>query len=74
VAAPATGHGDLAGLPGVVTVAAQGGRVVLTTTDSDATVLALAAAGLVRDLEVAGVGLEDAYVALTSATLVTEGV
>jgi ABC-2 type transport system ATP-binding protein len=59
--------GGFARLPGVVAVADRGGRVVLTTTDSDATVLALAAAGLLRDLEVVGVGLEAAFLALTSA-------
>ena len=52
-------------LPGVVTVARRDGRVVLTTTDSDATVLALAAAGLLRDLEVVGADLEDAFLTLT---------
>jgi ABC-2 type transport system ATP-binding protein len=52
-------------LPGVVAVAHRDGRAVLTTTDSDATVLALAAAGLLRDLEVTGAGLEDAFLALT---------
>ncbi|GAA1519689.1 ABC transporter ATP-binding protein [Dactylosporangium maewongense] len=52
-------------LPGVVAVARRDGRVVLTTTDSDATVLALAAAGLLRDLEVVGAGLEDAFLTLT---------
>ncbi|MFI5912889.1 ABC transporter ATP-binding protein [Dactylosporangium sp. NPDC051541] len=56
---------DYSVLPGVVTVAEQSGRAVLTSTDSDATVLALAEAGLLRDLEVAGAGLEEAYLALT---------
>ncbi|WP_426506165.1 ABC transporter ATP-binding protein [Dactylosporangium sp. McL0621] len=56
---------DYAVLPGVVAVAEQAGRAVLTSTDSDATVLALAAAGLLHDLEVAGAGLEEAYLALT---------
>jgi ABC-2 type transport system ATP-binding protein len=56
---------DYSVLPGVVAVAAQAGRAVLTSTDSDATVLALAAAGLLRDLEVAGAGLEEAYLVLT---------
>jgi hypothetical protein len=39
-------------------------------------VLALAAAGLLRDLEVMGVGLEEAFLALTNnnAALITEGV
>ncbi|MDG6102731.1 ABC transporter ATP-binding protein [Dactylosporangium aurantiacum] len=68
--APA-GYADL---PGVVAVADRGGRVALTTTDSDATVLALAAAGLVRDLEVAGAGLEEAFLSLTATAPRTEGV
>ncbi|MEU9016676.1 ABC transporter ATP-binding protein [Actinomadura sp. NPDC048394] len=59
----------LAGLPGVNEVRVLHGRVVLTTTDSDATVAALAGAGVpMRDLEVAGADLEDAFVALTSAS------
>jgi len=74
VAAAGTGRDDVARLPGVVAVAQRGGRVVLTTTDSDATVLALAAAGLLRDLEVVGVGLEEAYLALTSTPRIAEGV
>jgi ABC-2 type transport system ATP-binding protein len=60
-------------LPGVVAVADRGGRVVLTTTDSDATVLALAAAGLLRDLEVVGVGLEEAFLSLTGSTALAAG-
>ena len=57
---------DYSVLPGVVAIAERPGRVVLTSTDSDATVLALAAAGLLRDLEVAGAGLEQAYLTLTN--------
>ncbi|MER7006499.1 ABC transporter ATP-binding protein [Dactylosporangium sp. NPDC000555] len=56
---------DYSVLPGVVAFAVKNGRAVLTSTDSDATVLALAAAGLLRDLEVTGAGLEEAYLALT---------
>ncbi|WP_433048838.1 ABC transporter ATP-binding protein [Dactylosporangium sp. CS-033363] len=56
---------DYSLLPGVVAFAAHADRAVLTSTDSDATVLALAAAGLLADLEVAGAGLEEAYLALT---------
>lgn len=60
----------LARLPGVVDVAVRAGRVYLTSTDSDATVLALAAAtapggGPLRDLEVTSARLEDAFLALT---------
>jgi ABC-2 type transport system ATP-binding protein len=61
-------------MPGVVAVVRQGGRVVLTTTDSDATVLGLAATGLLRDLEVVGVGLEEAFLTLTNTALTNEGV
>jgi len=57
----------LADLPGVVSVATRGGRAYLTSTDADATVLELAARGLVRDLEVVGANLEEAFVALTQA-------
>jgi ABC-2 type transport system ATP-binding protein len=56
---------DYSVLPGVVAFAVKDGRAVLTSSDSDATVLALAEAGLLLDLEVAGAGLEDAYLALT---------
>jgi ABC-2 type transport system ATP-binding protein len=52
-------------LPGVVAVEIRGDRAHLSTTDSDATVVALADAGLVRDLEVVGAGLEEAFMTLT---------
>jgi ABC-2 type transport system ATP-binding protein len=52
-------------LPGVVAVEIRGDRARLSTTDSDATVVALASAGLVRDLEVVGAGLEEAFMTLT---------
>ncbi|GAA2457822.1 ABC transporter ATP-binding protein [Streptomyces mauvecolor] len=52
-------------LPGVSSVEFHGGRVHLRTTDSDLTVHALARADAFTDLEVSGVGLEDAFVALT---------
>ncbi|GAA1832297.1 ABC transporter ATP-binding protein [Actinomadura chokoriensis] len=55
----------LDGLPGVVGSEVRGDRVQLHTTDSDATVLALAEAGMVRNLEVTGAGLEEAFLALT---------
>lgn len=63
------GGASMAGLerlPGVVAAEVLGARARLRTTDSDATVLALAAAGLVRELEVTGAGLEEAFLALTS--------
>ncbi len=57
----------LARLPGVSRLTLHGDDVRLTTGDADATVRALYAAGLaVRDLEVTGVGLEDAFLALTN--------
>jgi ABC-2 type transport system ATP-binding protein len=54
-------------LPGVVAVEIRGDRAHLSTTDSDATVVALAGAGLVRDLEVVGAGLEEAFMTLTGS-------
>ena len=58
----------LAALPGIETVEIHGDSVRLTTADSDDTVRALLESGLpVRDLEVTSPGLEDAFIALTSA-------
>ncbi|MFT2015009.1 ABC transporter ATP-binding protein [Streptomyces sp. 796.1] len=57
---------ELAGLPGVTAVDVQGGRARLRSVDSDATVVALAARGAVRGLEVAPASLDDAFLALTS--------
>jgi ABC-2 type transport system ATP-binding protein len=56
---------DYSVLPGVVAVAEKQGRAMLTSTDSDATVLALAGAGLLQELEVTGADLEEAFLALT---------
>ncbi|MEU7690577.1 ABC transporter ATP-binding protein [Microbispora sp. SCL1-1] len=56
----------LATLPGVRHMEIRGGRVHLRTGDSDATVMALARADAIRDLEVAPADLEDAFVALTT--------
>ncbi len=53
-------------LPGVAAVEVRGDRARLRSSDSDATVLALARAGAVRDLEVAPAALEDAFLALTT--------
>ncbi|MET8050368.1 ABC transporter ATP-binding protein [Streptosporangium sp. NPDC005286] len=52
-------------LPGVTSVEIHGNRAHLRTRDADATVLALAEAGAVRDLEVVPAALEDAFIALT---------
>jgi ABC-2 type transport system ATP-binding protein len=55
-------------LPAVTTVEANGERVTVRTTDSDAVIARIYGDGLtVRDLEVAGADLEDAFVALTAA-------
>ncbi|MBX6381384.1 MAG: ABC transporter ATP-binding protein [Microbispora sp.] len=56
----------LATLPGVRHMEVKGTRVHLRSGDSDATVMALARAGAVRDLEVVPADLEDAFVALTT--------
>ncbi|MEU8381394.1 ABC transporter ATP-binding protein [Streptosporangium sp. NPDC048865] len=56
---------SLARLPGVVSAETRGGRAHLRTRDADATVVALAAAGAIRDLEVVPAALEDAFIALT---------
>ncbi|MFI8965063.1 ATP-binding cassette domain-containing protein [Streptomyces sp. NPDC053493] len=55
----------LAALPGVVSTEIRGDRAHLRSDDSDATVLALAARGAVRGLEVTPVSLNDAFLALT---------
>jgi ABC-2 type transport system ATP-binding protein len=56
----------LAALPGVSEVEVRGQRVSLASSDADATVRALLAAGLpVSNLEVVGAGLEEAFLALT---------
>jgi ABC-2 type transport system ATP-binding protein len=53
-------------LPGVTTVEIRGESVLLRTTDSDATAEALFKTGRrVRDLEISGAGLEDAFLSLT---------
>ena len=54
-------------LPGVARVEWQGERVTLTTSDSDATVRALAASGVAwQNLEVHSVDLDDVFMALVS--------
>ena len=53
-------------LPGVTGIELRGGTVQLRTTDPDATVQALYASGVqVRDLEVKGADLEEAFLSLT---------
>ncbi|MCT9930361.1 ABC transporter ATP-binding protein [Planotetraspora sp. A-T 1434] len=53
-------------LPGVRRLEVRGDRVRLRSSDPDATVMALAEAGAVRNLEVTPADLEDAFVALTA--------
>jgi ABC-2 type transport system ATP-binding protein len=54
-------------LPGVRTVEVRADRALLTSEDADATVAALIQArGPVRDLEVTGAGLTEAFLALTN--------
>ena len=63
----------LGALPGVVSVMPDGGGMLLTTTDADQTLRALVTADPgVCDLDVRGAGLEDAFVALTSASQFTK--
>jgi ABC-2 type transport system ATP-binding protein len=64
----AGGHDQLLrGLPGVRDLRRHGDSVLLESADADATVRALFASGLpVRDVEVSGANLEDAFVALTN--------
>ncbi len=57
---------DYAGLPGVAAQEQRGARIVLTSTDSDATLRTLLADPSVRDVEVSAPSLEDAFVSLVS--------
>ncbi|WP_184569021.1 ABC transporter ATP-binding protein [Streptomyces zagrosensis] len=62
--APSAG---LALLPGVTSVEVHGDRARLRSSNSDATVMALAQRGAIRSLEVAPASLEEAFLALTTA-------
>lgn len=53
-------------LPGVVSVEIRGDRAHLRSSDSDATVVALAERRMIRGLEVTAASLEDAFLSLTS--------
>jgi ABC-2 type transport system ATP-binding protein len=54
-------------LPGVVDAVVRGAGVTLTSSDADATIRAVYQQNMpIRDLEVTGAGLEDAFVALTA--------
>jgi ABC-2 type transport system ATP-binding protein len=57
----------LAALPGVTTAERHGDTVILTCSDSDAAIRALLGSYDAHDIEIAGAGLEQAFVALTSA-------
>ncbi|WP_107093667.1 ABC transporter ATP-binding protein [Streptomyces sp. XY332] len=59
---PTEGLGEL---PGVVSVEVRADRARLRTEDPDATVVALAALGAVRGIEVTAPSLDDAFLALT---------
>ncbi|OUC85245.1 ABC transporter ATP-binding protein [Streptomyces swartbergensis] len=63
-----TDEAALRGLPFVTSLTVSGRTVRIQSTDADATVHALYGLGLYpRDLEVAGLGLEQAFVAITTA-------
>ncbi|MFI6118776.1 ABC transporter ATP-binding protein [Streptomyces sp. NPDC051064] len=59
---------ELGSLPGVLGVEVRGGRALLRTDDSDATVVELARIGAVRGLQVGRATLEDAFLSLTEPT------
>jgi len=64
---------ELRSLTGVTGISVDDQAVRLTTSDADATVRALYAAALpIRNLEVTGADLEDAFVALTTPTATTD--
>ncbi|HEU5004063.1 MAG TPA: ABC transporter ATP-binding protein [Actinomycetota bacterium] len=66
---PEVGVDALSALPGVATAERRGEAVILRCPDSDATVRALLAAyPQVRDLEITGAGLEEAFMLLTGET------
>ncbi|WP_055489778.1 ABC transporter ATP-binding protein [Streptomyces sp. TP-A0356] len=60
------GTEELGLLPGVRSVEVRGGRALLRTDDSDATVVALAGLGAIRGLEVTPASLDEAFLALTA--------
>lgn len=62
-----SGSAGLRMLPGVTAVEIRGDRARLRTSDSDATVIALAERGAIRGLEVTAASLEDAFLTLTGA-------
>ena len=68
VTLPEAAETELAALPGVTAATRHGASVALVCSDSDLALRALLTAyPLARDIEVAGAGLEDAFIELTSA-------
>jgi ABC-2 type transport system ATP-binding protein len=69
---PGASNDDLARLPGVTSCEVHGDAVSLTSRDSDATLRALLATyPALRDIEVRGAGLEEAFIELTADDLET---
>ncbi|MEV5509005.1 ABC transporter ATP-binding protein [Streptomyces orinoci] len=60
-------------MPGVSQVEVRGARLHLNTVDADATVTALAQSGALRNIEVTGGGLEEAFISLTSGNNARSG-
>jgi ABC-2 type transport system ATP-binding protein len=68
---PGISEGELAGLPGVTSAERRGEAIVLRCSDSDETIRALLDAyPEVRDIEITGAGLEEAFIELTAAEAV----
>lgn len=64
---PRASQAELAQLPGVTAAELRGDGIVLRCSDSDAAIRALLAAHPgVRDIEIAGAGLEEAFIELTA--------
>ena len=65
---PAVGSDELGAIPGVTSAERRGDAIVLRCSDSDTAVRALLAAyPEVRDIEITGAGLEEAFLELTAA-------
>ena len=71
---PGAGLDVLAAIPGVDRAEVRGDRVLLQTGDSDRVARHLLTQTQARDLEISSHNLEDAFIALTSATRPTEPV
>jgi ABC-2 type transport system ATP-binding protein len=67
---PGVPQDELATLPGVTSAERRGDAIILRCADSDATIRALLAAyPQARDIEIAGAGLEEAFLELTAEAL-----